>query len=202
MKINREDMLELTRRMTPARNHFVRLAGAYLDEEGFVDGTFNIFFSKLKGVERDRCLNIAKTVPFSETNTVLKAYDMPAFKPGSLWQLLYAMRDSELKNDALLLSFYEYIGERYPVGQSLAVYVYYGVYDIPVKAEDKVRLGESEEIYPYLIVTISETDQEQTPDLPKGGFIFPAFTDRSQDMAHVLVYDTQEKMMAKVLGLI
>lgn len=194
-------MLELTRRMTPARNHFVRLAGAYMDEEGFVDGTFNIFFSKLKGAERDRCLNIAKTVPFSETNLELKAYDIPGFKPGSLWQLLYAMRDSELKNDALLLSFYEFVGERYPGDHDYAIYAYYGAYDVPVKAADKERLGESEEIYPYLIITISAVDKDQNPGLPTEGFIFPAFTDRSQDMAHVLVYDTKGQTMAKILGL-
>ncbi len=46
-KINREDMLELTRRMTLKRNCFDRIAGAYLDEEGFVDGTFNKHFQKL-----------------------------------------------------------------------------------------------------------------------------------------------------------
>ena len=28
--INREDMLELTRRMTPARSHIDRIAGAYV----------------------------------------------------------------------------------------------------------------------------------------------------------------------------
>lgn len=32
-RINREDMLELTRRMTVKRNCFGRIAGAYLDEE-------------------------------------------------------------------------------------------------------------------------------------------------------------------------
>ena len=39
--INRDDMLELTRRMTPARASVGRIAGAYFDEEGYVDGTFN-----------------------------------------------------------------------------------------------------------------------------------------------------------------
>ena len=37
-------MLELTRRMTPSRNCFSRIAGAYMDEEGYEDGTFNIHF--------------------------------------------------------------------------------------------------------------------------------------------------------------
>lgn len=33
-QINREDMLELTRRMTLKRNCFDRIAGAYLDRTG------------------------------------------------------------------------------------------------------------------------------------------------------------------------
>ena len=51
-KINREDMLELTRRMTLSRNCFSRIAGAYFDEDGFVDGTFNKHFLKLTSKER------------------------------------------------------------------------------------------------------------------------------------------------------
>lgn len=51
-KINREDMLELTRRMTVKRNCFSRIAGAYMDEEGDVDGTFNRHFLKLSPSEQ------------------------------------------------------------------------------------------------------------------------------------------------------
>ena len=40
--INRDDMLELTRRMTPARSCFDRIAGAYIDDMGEVDESFNI----------------------------------------------------------------------------------------------------------------------------------------------------------------
>ena len=44
--INREDMLELTRRMTPSRTCMDRIAGGYMDEDGFLDGSFNIHFLK------------------------------------------------------------------------------------------------------------------------------------------------------------
>lgn len=199
--INREDMLELTRRMTPARNHLARLAGAYIDEEGFIDGTFNVNFTKLKGAERDRCLDIAKEVLFAETNQELLSYPMPGFKPGSIWQLLYAMRDSELKNDALLLNFYEYIAERYPVGIPYAIYVYYGAYDVPVKAEDKERMDDSEEVYRYLIIAIAPTDKEQIPGMPTEGFLYPAFTDRSTDLMHINVFEKRGKIMAELLEL-
>ena len=44
--INREDMLALTRRMTVKRTSITRIAGSYMDEEGFSEGTFNTQFSE------------------------------------------------------------------------------------------------------------------------------------------------------------
>ena len=52
--INREDMLELTRRMTPARTSFTRIAGCYVDADGDFDGSFNINFLKLSPTEKIR----------------------------------------------------------------------------------------------------------------------------------------------------
>lgn len=182
--INREDMLELTRRLTPQRCNLVRIAGAYMDEEGFVDGTFNTNFLNLKGAERQRCLDMAKAIPFADTNRELVEYEIPGMKPDSIWQLLYAIRDCELKNDALMLNLYEIIGEHYNYGQPYAIYVYYGVYDVPVKAADKERLDESEEVYKYLIVSIAPTDEEQNTGTPITGLLYPAFKDRSTDISH------------------
>lgn len=70
--INREDMMELTRRMTIKRTSMTRIAGSYMDKDGFIDGTFNTNFLKLSLADRDKFLGIAKTIPFSETNVNLK----------------------------------------------------------------------------------------------------------------------------------
>ena len=93
-KINREDMLELTRRMTLKRNCFSRIAGAYMDREGFVDGTFNKHFQRLSAKEQKQNLEIAKKIPFSETNVQLKEYSFQEKdrKPGSIWQMLMALK--------------------------------------------------------------------------------------------------------------
>ena len=72
--IQRDDMLELTRRMTPARSSISRIAGAYYDVEGYIDGTFNTHFLKLSEAERKKNLELAKTVLLSETNAQLKDY--------------------------------------------------------------------------------------------------------------------------------
>lgn len=202
--IDREDMLEITRRLSSERTNLVRLAGAYIDDEGFVDGTFNTNFLNLKGAEKQRCLEIAKAVPFAETNVRLKDYRIPGMAPGSIWQLMYALRDCELKNDALLLNLYEIISEQYPTGKPYAIYVYYGVYDVPKKAADKERLEDSEEVYKYLIVAVSETDRVQNPGLPQAGFLYPAFRDRSCDLEHVNLFAESnglESIMKKILSL-
>ena len=142
-KINREDMLELTRRMTLKRNCFDRIAGAYLDEEGFVDGTFNKHFQKLSQKDQQDNLNIAKAIPFSDTNVQLKEYAFTEAdrRPGSIWQLLMALNECGLKNDAMLDTFYEEFGQRYRTGKSYAIYFFHGSYDVPLKASDKEILN-------------------------------------------------------------
>ena len=52
LEIDREDMLALTRRMTVKRSSITRIAGAYIDPDGFVDGTFNTRFLKLSGSDQ------------------------------------------------------------------------------------------------------------------------------------------------------
>ena len=203
--IDRSDMLELTRRMTDARTHLSRLAGGYLDEEGYVDGTFNTSFLKLKGEERKHALEIAKTIPFSKTNEELVSLRIPGMRPGSIWQLLYALRDCELKNDALLLTLYEVVGERLRLGVPFAVYVYYGAYDIPAKASDKAVLEDGAEVYRYLIIALCPVDREQNAGLPFAGLLYPALTHRSVDFDHANLYakDGSRQLMEdlkRVLG--
>lgn len=183
--INREDMLELTRRMTPARHCFDRIAGAYMDADGFIDGSFNIHFGKLDASETARNLKLAKTVPFSGTNKNLKEYSVPGKSETSrnMLQLLRGLKECSLKNDDVLYVFYEQIGERFKLPSSMkngyGIFLFHGTYDIPLKASDKERLWESEEIYRFLICVISPLKGEYEMGDPVWGFLYPAFSDRS-----------------------
>ena len=84
MNINREEILALTRRMTVKRTSMTRIAGCYADAEGFIDGTFNVNFLKLSPAEREKNLELAKTVPFAQTNQNLKRYAFPESGQGSM----------------------------------------------------------------------------------------------------------------------
>lgn len=190
MQINREDMLELTRRMTLKRNCFSRIAGAYVDEDGYIEGTFNTNFLNLSVKEKEQNLAIAKKIPFSETNVEVKGYRFPAESKGngSAWQLLQGMNSSGLKNDALLEIFYDLLLQEFSIRKEYAIMVFSGCYDVPVKGTDKAWQDESEEVYQFLIVAICPLVGEYEAGEPQTGFLFPAFTDRSSDSNHVIVF--------------
>lgn len=205
--INREDMMELTRRMTLSRTSFTRIAGCYMDANGEIDGTFNTNFLKLSGKEKEKNLVLAKTVPYGRTNEQLKEYffEKGQTGPGSMWQLLMAMKGCGLKNDALMETFYELAGECYKKKEPYALFVFHDRYDVPVKAEDKERLGESEEVYEYLICVFCPLAGEYEPGLPECGFLFPSFSKRSADLSRVLIYDEDAahfrgKILQELLG--
>ncbi len=199
-KISREDMLELTRRMTLSRNCFSRIAGAYFDEEGYVDGTFNKHFKKLTPKEQTDNLNIAKAIPFSKTNIQLKEYvfELSDKKKNSVWQILMGLRQCELKNDALMDVLYEIVGEKYHADQEFAFYLFYGNYDVPLKSKDKEFLWESEEIYSFMVAAICPVSGDYEPGEPESGFLFPAFKERSSDSNRIEVFQNGGDSILKI----
>ena len=188
--IDREDMLALTRRMTVKRTSMTRIAGGYMDSDGCIDGTFNIAFLKLSPADREKNLQIAKKVPFAETNQNLQKYKFlqENMQNNSLWKLLMGMRACGLKNDALMETFYEIVGANYKSKGDYAVYVFHDRYDIPMKGTDHERQGESEKMYEYLICVICPVSGDYEPREPECGFLFPAFMDESAALNYIDIY--------------
>lgn len=190
----REDMLELTRRMTPARTSMTRVAGAYFDEDGILLDTINTHFLKLSTAEKTTILNQAKAIPFSETNKQLIDYEFPATSkgPGSLYQMLNAIKESGLKNDALLLTFYEYVGENILIDNGYGMFLFHDRYDIPAKGEDKARQWESDNTFEYIICSIFPVDEKYDPSgKPICGFMYPAYANGCAYPDHIAVYNLE-----------
>ena len=186
-------MLELTRRMTPSRASIGQIAGAYLDEEGYVDGTFNKNFLRLSAAERTRNLGLAKEILISRTNEQLKEYRIPeaARKPGGVWQLLDGIKESGLKNDALLDIFYEVLGEKYHPGYPYACFSFHGRYAVQVEGTDGEWLEGSEEVYEYMICMLSPLSGEYEPGQPEFGFLYPAFRNRYGEREYINLFESR-----------
>ncbi|MBR1693379.1 MAG: DUF4317 family protein [Lachnospiraceae bacterium] len=205
--INREDMLELTRRMTPARTCFSRIAGAYMDRDGFEDGTFNTHFLKLPAGEQKKNLELAKTIPFAKTNEELKEYEFAsgAERKNSMWPILMSVREQGLKDDGLMSLLYELIAEKYHADSDYAIFVFYGSYDVPVKGTDREWMEGSEEVYDFIICAVAPLAGEYEPGRPEFGFLFPAFSDRSADTDRIDIFHAasqrpQTELIGRILG--
>ena len=205
--LNREDMLELTRRMTPARNCFSRVAGAYMDAEGFEDGSFNTYFRNLGSAETKKNLALAKAIPFSTTNEQLKEYSFPEgdARRKSFWPVLSELNRKRLQEDGLLSVVYEVMGENYRTDREYGIFIFSGSYDVPVKASDNEWLEGSEEVYDFLVCAVSPLVGEYEMGEPEFGFLFPAFADRSGDSDLIYMFNKdperpQSELMKKILG--
>ncbi len=190
--LNREDMLELTRRMNLARNCFFRIAGSYRDKEGYDDGSFNTAFLNLNQKDRIKYIEIAKSVVFAKTNEELKEYDFTGKDVIQMKSMLTGLKDCGLKNDALLDVFYDIMSEKYvkechPT-TDFGIFMYYGSYDIKFKGTDNEYLDDSEEVYSFVICAICPVYEDYDPGLPEYGFLYPSFKNRSSDEDNIAVF--------------
>lgn len=66
---------------------------------GTLTGSFNVNFLKLSAAEKKKNIELAKVVPFAATNVNLKRYEFADAdrRPGTVWQLLMAIRECGLK---------------------------------------------------------------------------------------------------------
>lgn len=93
----------------------------------------------------------------------------------SMRRLLTAIKECGLKNDALMDTFYDRILAQYHSRREYAIFVFHDRYDVPIKAADKERLWESEEVFEYLICTVCPLIGEYEPGVPECGFLYPVF---------------------------
>ena len=186
--IQRENMLELTRRMTPARSHIDRIAGAYYDAEGYIDGTFNTHFKTFHSRKNEKSGTGEGSFTGRDQQTA-EGLPETGRKPGSIWQLLDGIKKSGLQNDAFLDLLYEMIGERVAPGKESYCFLFHGMYDVPVKGNDKEWQEGSEEVYNYLLCAVGPLEGEYEPGLPEAGFLYPAFRQRSTACDYINLYE-------------
>ncbi len=69
-------------------------------------------------------------------------------------RFLLRLRDSKLKDDALLEEFYQSIIDNYDFGENYLILLFHDAYDVMVKTSDNIKMDESEEVYSYIMCAI------------------------------------------------
>ena len=212
--MNKKDILELKRRFKKDACTFTRLCGCYVDADRNKVTTFGETFLNLEDEEFYKYLEIAKKVMSGTIGNNILELEFPTAEeaPGGRQQFLMGLRESALKNDDLMDTFYDLVIENYSYVGNYLILVFHDAYDVMTKTSDNNKLDESEEVYEYLLCAICpvtltkpglgyrEDENRIGPRIrdwvvgaPDTGFVFPAFTDRSTDIHSVMFYTRDTK---------
>ena len=208
MNITKRDVLELRRRMTRKDCTITRLCGCYMDGNQDTVLKFSTRFSDLEEEEFYKYLEIAKkALSGSLANNLLELKFQRNETGDERQRFLYALKASKLENPDMLDRLYEQIIESYEAGGNYLILVFHDIYDVIAKSSDRKSLGESSEVYEYMIVALCPVDFSK-PGLsykeeehrigvsdrfwlvgpPEIGFTYPAFANRGADSSAVMYY--------------
>ncbi|MCB2288613.1 DUF4317 domain-containing protein [Clostridium sp. CS001] len=224
--MRKKDILELKRRFKKEQCTFTKICGCYVNGEKHSILKFRENFLNLDEEEYFKYLEIAKKV-LSGTigNNILELnFEINEDFTNERQTSLMLLKNSHLKDDALLDNFYNLIIDNYNYTGNFLILFFHDAYDVITKTKDNVKIDESEEVYEYVLcaicpVSLSEPGlryfEEQNEikarirdwvvESPTNGFVFPAFIDRSSDVNSIMYYtknpkDTHTELMENVLG--
>lgn len=224
--MNKKEVLELKNRLKKTGCTFTKMCGCYVNASKEILVNFNETFLNLEEDEFYKYLEIAKkALSGTVGNNLLEVnFPMEEEEQGGKQQFLMGLRESKLKNEGLLETFYQLIIDNYDYAGNYLILVYHDAYDVMTKTSDNNKLDESEEVYEYILcaicpVTLTKPGLGYLEDVnkigprnrdwvvgaPDTGFIFPAFTDRSTDIHSAMFYtknalEPHKELIEFVLG--
>lgn len=224
--MNKKEILELKRRFKKDEASFTRLVGCYVDGNRNKICTFGGKFLTLEEEEYYKYLDIAnKALSGTLGNNLLDlSFPREEEEVGGRQQILIALRETKLEDEALLNTYYDLVIDTYDHPGNYLILLYHDTYDVMSRTTDNDNLDESEEVYSYLICAICPVDlskpglgyleneqrignriRDWVVGAPDTAFLFPAFNDRSTDIHATLFYTKNTKephseFMANGLG--
>lgn len=207
--MNKKDVLEIKRRFKKEACTFTRMCGCYVDADHNKITKISETFLNLDDAEYYKYLDIAKKALSGTIGNNLLELEFPLEEEatGGRQQFLMGLRESKLKNDDLMDTFYDMIIDSYDYVGNYLILIFHDAYDVITKTSDNDKLDESEEVYEYLLCAICPVNltkpglgyredenriesriRDWVVGMPDTGFIFPAFTERSTDIHSVMFY--------------
>ena len=224
--MRKKDILELKKRFKKDHCTFTKMCGCYVNGEKNILLKFRETFLNLEEDDYFKYLEIAKKV-LSGTigNNILELnFELNEEHINEKQLSFMKLKNSGLKDDALLDEFYNSIIESYDYTGNFLILIFHDAYDVITKTKDNAKLDESEEVYEYILCaicpvelskaglryfeeenTIKSRSRDWVVQAPSNGFVFPAFINRSSDVNSIMYYtknakDTHPELMENALG--
>ena len=224
--MRKKDILELKKRLKKDYCTFTKMCGCYVNGEKHIILKFRETFLNLEEDEYYKYLEIAKKVLSGTIGNNILELNFPTNEDhiNETQVSLMKLKNSKLKDDALLDDFYESIINNYDYTGNFIILIFHDAYDVITKTTDNAKLDESEEVYEYVLCAICPVSlsspglryfeeenkikariRDWVVEAPTNGFVFPAFINRSSDVNSIMYYtknpkDTHPELMENALG--
>lgn len=224
--MRKKDILELKKRFKKDHCTFTKMCGCYVNGEKHIILKFRETFLNLEEDEYFKYLEIAKKVLSGTIGNNILELNFPLNEDlvNERQISLMRLKNSRLKDDAILDDFYDSIIDSYDYTGNFLILIFHDAYDVLTKTTDNAKLDESEEVYEYVLcalcpVSLSEPGlryfedenkikariRDWVVEPPTNGFVFPAFIERSSDVNSIMYYtknakDTHPELMETALG--
>ena len=131
--MNKKEISEIKKQLTPANCNITRICGCYVDAEKNKKTELKEAFLSLSEEEMFKYFEIFKKTLSGTLGKNLMNMEFPLAeeKEGGKHEFLMKLRASKLKDDALIESFYDKIIENYDYPENYYIILVHAVYDIP-----------------------------------------------------------------------
>ena len=212
--MNKKEILEIKKRFKKESATFTRVVGCYVDGNHNKVCKIGNTFLNLDEDEFYKYLEIANKALSGTLGNNLLNLEFPVEEEevGGRQQILMALRETKLQDEALLDTYYDLVIDTYDHAGNYLILLFHDAYDVMTRTSDNNNLDESEEVYEYLICAICPVDlskpglgylEEEHRIGPRirdwivgavdTAFLFPAFNDRSTDIHATLFYTKNTK---------
>ena len=219
--MNKKEVNEIKKLFTPANCAISRICGCYVDSEKNKRTELKEAFLSLPEEEAFKYFTIFRNA-LSGTigkNLINMEFPLQTEAEDGTQNFLLKLRDSELKDDALIEEFYDRIIANYDYGENYYIILIHCAYDIPAKATDgtemfdasdyvyefiqcsicPVKLSKEGLCYNTMTNAIENRVRDWLVEAPIQGFLFPAFSDRNTDIHSLLYYSKNPEEMPETL---
>lgn len=204
------EILEIRKQFKHENCAITKFSGCYVNGEKEIKTRFIESFLGMPEEETFKYFEIFKKTLSGTIGKNLINLDFPTDTEfeGGTQEFLMRLRDSELRDEALVDEFYNKVIEMYEYTGNYLILLMYAAYDVPGKSSDNLMMDDaSDEVYRYILCSIcpvklskpglsyhEETNeihkriQDWVVGAPENGFLFPAFNDRSTDIHSILYH--------------
>ena len=206
----KQEINEIKRLFTPNSCSITRICGCYVDGEKNKKTEFKEAFLSLPEEEIFKYFELLRKALSGSVGKNLLNLGFPTDSEtdGGTQEFLFRLRESKLKDEALLEEFYDRIIASYEFVGNYLILLIHDAYDVPGKTTDGLTMEDaSDTVFEYILCCIcpvvlskpglsydAEINEfhnrmrDWVVNMPETGFLFPAFIDRASDIHSVLFY--------------